>query len=87
MQQKGVPRSLFTWIKMARGYEGGVGRSVQGVVYPGSQLKPLPLERQLFTPGPSAVYIVFEVARLKIQLSSLVRVGVDGKGAKPLSSG
>ena len=83
VQQKGVPQSLFTWIKMARGYEvewdtfgrkGGLPR-IHG-------WKPIAPGTTVFTPDASAVYIVFEVVYWKIQLSSLRRSFVSVSTAR-----
>lgn len=64
-QQKGVPQSLFTWIKMAKGYEiewDTFGRT--GWYAQDPRLKPIE-PGSVFTPETPAVYIVFEVAPLE----------------------
>jgi len=86
VQQKGVPQSLFTWIKMARGYEvewDTFGR--KGWFTQDPRLKPIAPGTTVFTPDASAVYIVFEVAPLEdpAQFAAQVfRVGVDGKAGE-----
>ncbi len=65
-QQRGVPQSLFTWIKMARGYEvewDTFGR--KGWYTQDPRLKPIDPGTTRFTPDTPAVYIVFEVAPLE----------------------
>ncbi|HEX5647170.1 MAG TPA: hypothetical protein VFX56_09395 [Nitrospira sp.] len=64
-QQQGVPQSLFTWIKMAQGYEvewDTFGR--KGWYTQDPRLKPVN-PGSIFTPQTPAVYIVFEVAPLE----------------------
>jgi len=64
-QQQGVPQSLFTWIKMAQGYEvewDTFGR--KGWYAQDPRLKPVN-PGSVFTPQTPAVYIVFEVAPLE----------------------
>ncbi len=83
VQQKGVPQSLFTWIKMARGYEvewDTFGR--KGWYTQDPRLKPIAPGTTLFSPDTTAVYIVFEVAPLEdpAQFAAQVfSVGADGK--------
>ncbi len=83
VQRKGVPQSLFTWIKMARGYEvewDTFGR--KGWYTQDPRLKPVDPDTTLFTPDTAAVYIVFEVAPLEdpAQFAAQVfPVGADGK--------
>ncbi len=83
VQQKGVPQSLFTWIKMARGYEvewDTFGR--KGWYTQDPRLKPIAPGTTLFSPDTPAVYIVFEVAPLEdpAQFAAQVfPVGADGK--------
>src|SRR5574340_1117661 len=83
VQQKGVPQSLFTWIKMARGYDvewDTFGR--KGWYTQDPRLKPIAPGTTVFTPDTAAVYIVFEVAPLEdpAQFAAQVfRVGADGK--------
>jgi len=64
-QQKGVPQSLFTWIKMAKGYEvewDTFGR--KGWYTQDPRLKPIE-PGSVFGPDTPVVYIVFEVAPLE----------------------
>jgi hypothetical protein len=64
-QQKGIPQSLFTWIKMAKGYEvewDTFGR--KGWYTQDPRLKPVE-PGSVFSPDQPAVYIVFEVAPLE----------------------
>ncbi len=83
VQQKGVPQSLFTWIKMARGYEvewDTFGR--KGWYTQDPRLKPIAPGTTMFLPDTPAVYIVFEVAPLEdpAQFAAQVfPVGADGK--------
>jgi hypothetical protein len=66
VQQKGVPQSLFTWIKMARGYEvewDTFGR--KGWFTQDPRLKPIAPGTTVFTTDTPAVFIVFEVAPLE----------------------
>ncbi|MDP1769384.1 MAG: hypothetical protein Q8L74_11350 [Nitrospirota bacterium] len=65
VQKKGIPQSLFTWIKMARGYEvewDTFGR--KGWYTQDPRLKPVE-PGAIFTPETPVVYIVFEVAPLE----------------------
>jgi hypothetical protein len=89
IQEKGVPQSLFTWIKMARGYEvewDTFGR--KGWYTQDPRLKPIAPGTTLFSPDTPAVYIVFEVAPLEdpAQFAAQVfPVGADGKtGARAI---
>jgi hypothetical protein len=83
VQRKGVPQSLFTWIKMARGYEvewDSFGR--KGWYTQDPRLKPVDPDTTVFTSDTPAVYIVFEVAPLEdpAQFGAQVfPVGADGK--------
>jgi hypothetical protein len=64
-QKKGVPQSLFTWIKMAKGYEvewDSFGR--KGWYTQDPRLKPVDPTTS-FTPDTPTIYIVFEVAPLE----------------------
>jgi hypothetical protein len=64
-QQKGIPQSLFTWIKMAKGYEiewdtfGRIGWYAQD-----PRLRPVE-PAAVFPQETPAIYIVFEVAPLE----------------------
>ncbi len=83
VQLKGVPQSLFTWIKMARGYEvewDTFGR--KGWFTQDPRLKPIAPGTTIFAPDTPAVYIVFEVAPLEdpAQFAAQVfAIGADGK--------
>ncbi len=83
VQQKGVPQSLFTWIKMARGYDvewDTFGR--KGWYTQDPRLKPIAPGTTVFAPDTPAVYIVFEVAPLEdpAQFAAQVfPIGPDGK--------
>lgn len=64
-QKKGVPQSLFTWIKMAKGYEvewDTFGR--KGWYTQDPRLKPVD-PTSVFSPETPAIYIVFESAPLE----------------------
>ncbi len=64
-QKKGIPQSLFTWIKMAKGYDvewDTFGR--KGWYTQDPRLKPID-PTSVFTPDTPAIYIVFEVAPLE----------------------
>jgi len=64
-QQQGIPQSLFTWIRMAQGYEvewDTFGR--KGWYAQDPRLKPVN-PGAIFTPETPVVYIVFEVAPLE----------------------
>ncbi|MBK9305970.1 MAG: hypothetical protein IPM58_02515 [Nitrospira sp.] len=64
-QEKGAPQSLFTWIKMAKGFDvewDTFGRD--GWYTQDPRLKPID-PGSVFTPETSAIYIVFEVAPLE----------------------
>jgi len=65
VQKKGIPQSLFTWIKMAKGYNvewDSFGR--KGWYTQDPRLTPI-APTSVFTPDTPAVYIVFEVAPLE----------------------
>jgi hypothetical protein len=65
-QRKGVPQSIFVWIKMAKGYEvewDSFGR--KGWYTQDPRLKPIDPGTSKFPPDTPAVYIVFEVAPLE----------------------
>jgi hypothetical protein len=64
-QRKGVPQSIFVWIKMAKGYEvewDSFGR--KGWYTQDPRLKPIE-PTSVFPPDTPAIYIVFEVAPLE----------------------
>ena len=83
VQRKGIPQSLFTWIKMARGYDvewDTFGR--KGWYTQDPRLKPIDPDTTVFSPDTPAVYIVFEVAPLEdpAQFAAQVfPVSADGK--------
>jgi hypothetical protein len=65
-QRKGVPQSIFVWIKMAKGYEvewDSFGR--KGWYTQDPRLKPIEPGTSQFPPDTAAIYIVFEVAPLE----------------------
>ncbi len=64
-QKKGIPQSLFTWIKMAKGYDvewDTFGR--KGWYTQDPRLKPIE-QGSVFSPDIPAIYIVFESAPLE----------------------
>ncbi|OQW33514.1 MAG: hypothetical protein A4E19_03750 [Nitrospira sp. SG-bin1] len=64
-QEKGVPLSIFTWIKLAKGFEvewDTFGR--KGWYTQDPRLKPIE-PGSTFTPETPAIYLVFEVAPLE----------------------
>lgn len=64
-QEKGVPLSLFTWIRMAKGFEvewDTFGR--KGWYTQDPRLKPIEAG-STFTPDIPAIYLIFEVAPLE----------------------
>jgi hypothetical protein len=64
-QEKGIPQSLFTWIKMAKGFEvewDTFGR--KGWYTQDPRLKPIE-PGSVFSPEIPTIYIVFEVAPLE----------------------
>lgn len=64
-QKRGIPQSLFTWIKMAKGYDiewDSFGR--KGWYTQDPRLKPID-PSSVFTPDTPTIYIVFEVAPLE----------------------
>ena len=64
-QRKGIPQSLFVWIKMAKGYDvewDSFGR--KGWYTQDPRLKPVE-PTSVFTPDQPAIYIVFESAPLE----------------------
>jgi hypothetical protein len=65
-QQRGIPKSIFVSIQMAKGYEvewDSFGR--KGWYTQDPRLKPIDPGTTVFTPDTPAVYIVFEVAPLE----------------------
>ena len=86
VQRKGIPQSLFTWIKMARGYDvewDTFGR--KGWYTQDPRLKPIDPDTTVFAPDTPAVYIVFEVAPLEdpAQFAAQVfPISAEGKTAE-----
>ena len=84
-QKRGVPQSIFVWIKMAKGYEvewDSFGR--KGWYTQDPRLKPIEPGTTKFTADTPAIYIVFEVAPLEdpAQFSAQwFLIGEDGAGA------
>ncbi len=81
-QRKGVPQSLFVWIKMARNYEvewDSFGR--KGWYTQDPRLKPIE-PTTVFTPETPAVYIVFEVAPLEDPAQFSAQWFLEGEGGK-----
>ncbi len=81
-QEEGVPQSLFTWIKMARGYEvewDTFGR--KGWYTQDPRLKPIE-PGSAFTPDTPVIYIVFEVAPLEDPAQFGVQWFVESPGGQ-----
>lgn len=86
-QKSGVPQSLFTWIKLAKGYEvewDTFGR--KGWYTQDPRLKPVD-PTSVFPPDAAAVYIVFESAPLEDPTQFSAQWFLEGEGgalpAKP----
>lgn len=86
-QKAGIPQSLFTWIKMAKGYEvewDTFGR--KGWYTQDPRLKPVD-PTAIFSPDAAAVYIVFESAPLEDPTQFSAQWFLEGEGgalpAKP----
>lgn len=86
-QKAGIPQSLFTWIKMARGYEvewDTFGR--KGWYTQDPRLRPVD-PTSVFPPNAAAVYIVFESAPLEDPTQFSAQWFLEGEGgtlpAKP----
>ncbi len=86
-QKAGIPQSLFTWIKMAKGYEvewDTFGR--KGWYTQDPRLKPVD-PTSVFPPDAAAVYIVFESAPLEDPTQFSAQWFLEGEGgtlpAKP----
>jgi len=86
-QKAGIPQSLFTWIKLARGYEvewDTFGR--KGWYTQDPRLKPVD-PTSVFPPDAAAVYIVFESAPLEDPTQFSAQWFLEGEGgtlpAKP----
>jgi hypothetical protein len=81
-QKKGIPQSIFVWIKMAKGYEvewDTFGR--KGWYTQDPRLKPIE-PTTTFTPDAPAVYIVFEVAPLEDPAQFSAQWFLEGEGGK-----
>lgn len=81
-QRRGIPQSLFTWIKMAKGYEvewDSFGR--KGWYTQDPRLKPIE-PTTTFSPDTPAVYIVFEVAPLEDPAQFSAQWFLEGEGGK-----
>jgi hypothetical protein len=85
-QKRGVPQSIFVWIKMAKGYDvewDSFGR--KGWYTQDPRLKPIE-PGTVFTPDTPAIYIVFEVAPLEDPAQFSAQWYLEGKdGALPAS--
>jgi len=85
-QRKGVPQSIFVWIKMAKGYDvewDSFGR--KGWYTQDPRLKPID-PGTVFTPDTPAIYIVFEVAPLEDPAQFSTQWFLEGKdGTIPAS--
>jgi hypothetical protein len=82
-QKKGIPQSLFTWIKMAKGYDvewDSFGR--KGWYTQDPRLKPID-PTSVFTPDQPAIYIVFEVAPLEDPAQFSAQWFLEGADGKP----
>src|SRR5690349_7049856 len=82
-QKKGIPQSLFTWIKMAKGYDvewDSFGR--KGWYTQDPRLKPIE-PTSVFTPDTPAIYIVFEVAPLEDPAQFSAQWFLEGAEGKP----
>jgi hypothetical protein len=81
-QKRGVPQSIFVWIKMAKGYDvewDTFGR--KGWYTQDPRLKPIE-PTTVFTPDTPAVYIVFEVAPLEDPAQFSVQWFMEGEEGK-----
>ena len=81
-QKRGIPQSLFTWIKMAKGYEiewDSFGR--KGWYTQDPRLKPIE-PSTTFSPETPAIYIVFEVAPLEDPAQFSAQWFLEGEGGK-----
>lgn len=83
-QQRGIPKSIFVSIQMAKGYEvewDSFGR--KGWYTQDPRLKPIDPGTTVFTPDTPAVYIVFEVAPLEDPAQFSAQWFLLGKDDKP----
>ncbi|HXX76837.1 MAG TPA: hypothetical protein VEI50_17035 [Nitrospiraceae bacterium] len=81
-QKRGIPQSLFTWIKMAKGYEvewDSFGR--KGWYTQDPRIKPIE-PTTTFSPETPAIYIVFEVAPLEDPAQFSAQWFLEGEGGK-----
>ncbi len=81
-QKRGIPQSLFTWIKMAKGYDvewDSFGR--KGWYTQEPRLKPVD-PTSVFTPDTPVVYIVFESAPLEDPVQFSTQWYLEGPGGK-----
>ncbi len=81
-QEKGIPQSLFTWIKMAKGFEvewDTFGR--KGWYTQDPRLRPIE-PSSIFTPEVPAIYIVFEVAPLEDPAQFAVQWYLEQSGGR-----
>jgi len=81
-QRRGIPQSLFTWIKIAKGYEvewDSFGR--KGWYTQDPRLKPIE-PTTTFSPETPAIYIVFEVAPLEDPAQFSAQWFLEGEGGK-----
>lgn len=82
-QRKGIPQSLFTWIKMAKGYDvewDSFGR--KGWYTQDPRLKPID-PGSTFLPDQPVIYIVFEVAPLEDPAQFSAQWFLEGPDGKP----
>ncbi len=81
-QKKGVPQSLFTWIKMAKGYDvewDSFGR--KGWYTQDPRLKPVD-PTSVFTTDTAVIYIVFESAPIEDPTQFSAQWYREGEGGK-----
>jgi hypothetical protein len=79
-QKRGVPQSIFVWIKMAKGYDvewDSFGR--KGWYTQDPRLKPIE-PGTVFSPDTPAIYIVFEVAPLEDPAQFSAQWFLEGSG-------
>lgn len=81
-QKAGIPQSLFTWIKLAKGYEvewDTFGR--KGWYTQDPRLKPVD-PTSVFSPDAAAVYVVFESAPLEDPTQFGAQWFLEGEGGQ-----
>jgi hypothetical protein len=79
-QKKGIPQSLFTWIKIAKGYEvewDSFGR--KGWYTQDPRLKPIE-PTSVFHPDTAAIYFVFESAPIEDPTQFSAQWYLEGEG-------